>query len=173
QAERERSQGDDGMGDESATASLPRIESDDEGIIPSSSPGPATLMAGLMRSELESQNRGGPVARVLNHPVTLVGALVLCVALIVYGIGRPRPSAEELFRQAEPLMASDRPFDWERAWDEYLEPMMRKYPDNPYQAQVAELRQRIDDHAARDRALARLKAQGPLSEAGRFYHQGL
>jgi serine/threonine protein kinase len=164
---------DDGTTDD-PTPSMPSpIGLEGEGVLPSSSPGPATLMARLMRGELESQNRGGPVARLFNHPVTLVGAFVLCVALIAYGIARPRPSAEELFHQAEPLMASDRPFDWERAWDEYLEPMTRKYPDNPYQAQVAELRQRIDDHAARDRALARLKAQGPLSEAGRFYQQGL
>ena len=56
--------------------------------------GPATLMSRLMRRELVSQQRGGPLNQLLNHPVVLVGMFTACVALIVWGVWL-RPRSEE------------------------------------------------------------------------------
>jgi len=56
-------------------------------------PGPATIAAEFVRSELERQNRGGPVARFLNHPAVLVSLLLLCLAGIAWGLLRPQPPA--------------------------------------------------------------------------------
>src|SRR5712692_10290813 len=39
---------------------------------PEESPGPATLMSRLMRQELTSQNKGGPVTQFLNRPIVIV-----------------------------------------------------------------------------------------------------
>src|SRR5216684_7521900 len=45
---------------------------------PEESPGPATLMSRLMRQELTSQNKGGPVTQFLNRPIVIVSLFVLC-----------------------------------------------------------------------------------------------
>src|SRR5205085_10504211 len=106
--------------------------------------GPATITAGLMRQELEELNRGGAVARFFNHPLTLLLMLAACVGLIVYGFARKRPGPEELYAAAAPLMASDRPADWQRAWADYLEPLQERYP-NSYRDEVKAFRRRLDD----------------------------
>ena len=56
--------------------------------------GPATLMSRLMRRELVSQQRGGPINQLLNNPVVLVAMFAACVALIVWGVWL-RPRSEE------------------------------------------------------------------------------
>jgi hypothetical protein len=70
-------------------------------------------------------------------------------------------------------MDSENPADWDRAWDEALEPLNRLYPDHAYQEEVEKFRQQIDDHSALKRALRGLKVRGPMSEAQRFYQRGL
>jgi hypothetical protein len=135
--------------------------------------GPATIAANLMRQELEAQNRGGPVARFFNHPVTLVLMLAACVGLIAWGLGRKGPTAEELYRRAEPLMQSPRPADWDRAWAESLEPLTDRFPDNPYRDEVAAFRRKMLDVREQDKALAQAKADAPHGEAERFYKLGL
>jgi eukaryotic-like serine/threonine-protein kinase len=135
--------------------------------------GPATLAAGLMRQELEDLRKGGPVARFFNHPLVLVAMLAACVGLIAYGFARKRPRPDELFAQAQPLMETDRPADWRRAWAEYLEPLEERFPGHVHEAEVRAFRQKMLDVGEQDRALDRAKAEAPKSEAERFYRQGL
>jgi eukaryotic-like serine/threonine-protein kinase len=132
--------------------------------------GPATVMADLMRQELREQNKGGPIARFFNHPVTLLLMLAGCIGLIVYGVSRKKPSAEELYAAAGPLMASDRPHDWERAWNEYLEPLNERFPDNPHKDEIARFRRDSLDWREQEKAL---KADRVQSEAQRIYKLGL
>lgn len=136
-------------------------------------PGHATFAARFVREELERQNRGGPIARFFNHPAVLVLMFALCVAGIVYGMFRPGQSPEELMAAARPLMASNDPKDWKRATRDYLDPLSERYYDHPFKTELEGFRRRIDDHSAREKAMEHLYSRGPMSEAERFYRQGL
>jgi serine/threonine protein kinase len=136
-------------------------------------PGPATIAAEFVRAELHRQNRGGPVARFLNHPAVLVSLLLLCLAGIGYGLLRPQPTAEQLIESARPLMQSDNPADWQRAGRDYLGPLGDRYPNHKYRDEVAAFQQRVDDAAEQQKAVARLKREPSASAAEVFYRRGL
>jgi hypothetical protein len=121
--------------------------------------GPATLMSRLMREEVERQKHGGPIARFFNHPLVLVVLLLLCMGAIAWAFWPP--DQETLFRKGAELMASSRPADAERAWRDYLQPLQDRFPDHPYQEEVA-------GFAAKLEALRNPSA----SEAQRFFQLG-
>jgi vacuolar-type H+-ATPase subunit I/STV1 len=100
------------------------------------------------------------VARLFNRAWFLSLALALCVGTIVWAFWPA--SAESLYRQGAQLMASSNPSDWDTAWREYLKPLVDKYPDHPYQAEVTAFREQ--------REAARRAAEFP-SEAQRFVRQ--
>lgn len=133
--------------------------------------GPATLMSQLMRAELEAQNRPGPIARVLHHPVVLVVLFVLCVGTLAWTFWPSNP--ESLYQRGAALMASDDPADWERAWDRYLEPLGQKFPDHPYQAEVEVFRQRIEARREEERAETRARMGRRISDGQWYYERGL
>jgi hypothetical protein len=135
--------------------------------------GPATIASRLMRTTLEEMNKGGPIQRFFNHPLALVLMFAACVGLIAWGLTRKRASAEELYASAEPLMHTDRPADWRRAWDEYLEPLTSRYPDSPHRNEIAAFQQKMQDVDRLDKALKQADADSPQSDAQRFYQQGL
>jgi predicted Ser/Thr protein kinase len=124
-------------------------------------PGPATLMSKLVRAELERQTRSGPLARLLNRGWVLMLLLAICISIFVWTFWPM--SSEAMFRRGADLMASERPTDWRRAWNEYFKPLNDRYPDHPYQEEVQKYRQKIDD--------AELAEQTP-SEAQRFFARG-
>ena len=79
-------------------------------------PGTATLVSQLVREELSSERRGGPLARLLNRPWVLAPLFTVCLALLVYGVFlQPRSAThtasdlkqvgevERLYRLAERL----------------------------------------------------------------------
>ncbi len=123
--------------------------------------GPATLMSRLVRAELEQQNRPHVLSRLLNRPWVLLPLLAGCVAVLVWTFWPLGPEA--LFERGAALMASTRPADWKQAWREYLEPLERRFPDHPYQEEVARFRRKIES--------ASLAEQTP-SDAQRFFWQG-
>jgi serine/threonine-protein kinase len=137
-------------------------------------PGPATLMSQLVRQELGRANQGNPLSQWINRPTVLGGLLFICVGLIILKFWpTPIPTAESLFQSAKPLMESDDPTNWDKAWNEYLQPLQRHHPEHPYQEQLAEFRQKREDHLSLRRALANIRDTGPVSEAQRFYLRGL
>lgn len=140
------------------------------GTLADRSRGPATVVADLMREELTEMNKGGPLARLFNHPIAVIAMLAACVGLIVFGLTRHRPSAEELLAKAQPLMESENPADWDRAWRDYLEPLEERYPSHPQKAEVALFRLHMLDCKEQDRAA---KAERVKSEGERFYKLGL
>jgi hypothetical protein len=143
-----------------------------EGALPTGE-GPATIASRMMRTTLEELNRGGPVQRALNHPLALVLMFAACVSLIGWGLTRKRPTAEELYAAAVPLMQSDQPADWRRAWAEYLEPLTDRFPDDPHRTEIAAFQRKLKDADRLDKAFKQADAEGPRSEAERFYRQGL
>jgi serine/threonine-protein kinase len=121
--------------------------------------GPATLMSRLVRSELQRQYQGGPVARILNRPWVLVTLLTLCIGIFVWTFW---PLSErQLFERGEQLMKSGELVDMERAWRDYFEPLETRFPEHPYHEQLQQYRQ----------ALETARAPEPC-EAQRFFQHG-
>jgi serine/threonine-protein kinase len=131
-------------------------------------PGPATLMSQLVRQELESQNRGGPVMRLFNRPWVVALLLVLCIGVIVWTFWPV--SSESLFQTAAKSMESDDPAEWEKA-EPYLE-TLKERTDHPHREEVLALLQRIEAARAQ-RKDAKSGLTGTLSEAQWFYEEGL
>jgi eukaryotic-like serine/threonine-protein kinase len=77
-------------------------------------------------------------------------ALVAIAAVIGYIVWPP--SAEYLFKHAEPLMASENRADWNRALEEYIDPLDTRYKDHPYHEQTRAWRDKILLHEAEGRA---------------------
>lgn len=100
-------------------------------------------------------------------------ALLVVVGLIVYKLSQSPPTAQELFQQATPLMSSSNPDDWEKAWNDYLEPMVRRYPNHPYQKELEVFRQRRHEAAAVRRLTQRQRSVSPKSEGQRMFEAGL
>jgi eukaryotic-like serine/threonine-protein kinase len=137
------------------------------------SPSKLELKPDTWKEPVSAPTPAGIDYRSLVRPVIYATLLLLCVALIVWAFVRPRPGAEELFAQAEPLMRSNNPNEWEKAWNDYLEPLNHRFPDHAHKAEVDEFRQLLDDVALQKRLAVRGRLNGPHSEAQRFYELGL
>jgi serine/threonine protein kinase len=105
--------------------------------------------------------------------IFLTSALIVVVGLIVYKLSQTPPTAQELFQKASMLMASPHPDDWDKAWSEYLDPMLRRYPDHPYQKEVELFRQRRQEAVVIRRLNQRQRSVTPRTEAQRFFELGL
>jgi hypothetical protein len=128
---------------------------------------PASL-GGLAPDEDEE-----PAPRPLLRRPWVVGPLFVAVVLAMIGLYlRPGPGADQLWAAAVPLVESDKAEDWDRAWDEYLDPLSRKYPDR-YVDEVAAAKARIRDRKELRRAVAEGAKAEPRSDAERGYVRGL
>jgi len=84
----------------------------------------------------------------------------------------PRPSAGELYASAQPLLESDNPADWDKAWDDYLEPLSTKYPGE-YAEEVRVAKAKLSDRRKLRRAIddgAKIEFSG---DGERLYARGL
>jgi serine/threonine-protein kinase len=158
-----------GGGSASVTSERPRRKSKKSrsfvtmasAIFPTRSRGVADepVLAGLSRSAIET--------------TLLFLALVGIGGVIVYRIWPP--GQEYLYRQAEPLMKSDRRSDWITARDEYLDELDRRFPQNPYREASQKLRDKILLDEAKGRAdtlAANVKLRGinePNNDAERQF----
>jgi hypothetical protein len=131
--------------------------------------GPATLMSRLMRAELNRMNRGGPVRQFFNHPIVIVVLFVLTLGTIIWTFWPL--SAEELFARGAALMQSEEPYDWDRGWTEYLEPLEKKYPEC-HKDEVAAFRRQWENRQLEKEAALAARRAGPMSEAEWFYREG-
>jgi serine/threonine-protein kinase len=150
------------------------VAENQSGELPPTEPGPATLMSRAMREELDAHKRGSALWERINKVWVLLPLFILCVGVLAWGLWpKAVSSADELYAGGALLMASEDAADWERARDEYFEPLDRLYPNHAHQVEVARYRQQIDDRAALRRALRGIKLAEPFSEAQRFYLRGL
>ncbi|VTR97641.1 serine/threonine protein kinase [Tuwongella immobilis] len=108
----------------------------------------------------------------MRRPIVVIPMAATVFLLILWGINR-RPSAEMLFAKVEPLLQSDSPDDWQKAWDEGLSEIASRFPDR-YLQEVRQVRERLDDRAAIRRAIASYRLNTPsTTEAERLYRRGL
>jgi hypothetical protein len=130
---------------------------------------PAAL--GGVGGEAETEPEARPLMR---RPLVVVPLFLTFVAAIVLLFARPwEKSADELYAAAKPLLESENPDDWERAVEEYLDPLARKYPDR-YRDEVAAARAKVKDRRELKRALAEgAKVDPRSSDAERAYLRGL
>jgi hypothetical protein len=108
----------------------------------------------------------------LKRPWVVISLFTLVLLALVVPLAWPGKSADELWAAAEPLVHSEDPADWDRAWDEYLDPLSRKYPDK-YVNEVAAAKTRIRDREELLRAVSEGAKPESRSEAERAYHKGL
>jgi len=108
---------------------------------------------------------------IMSRPIVVVPGFLVFLAIVLAVIFWPRPSAEELYARAEPLMKSDQPADWDKALDDYLDPLSSRYPDwQPKQVEAD--RTRLRDRKELRRAVEQSAKADYDSEAERLYHQG-
>jgi hypothetical protein len=108
----------------------------------------------------------------LRRPWVVVPLFALVVVVIVAVFAWPRKSADELWAAAEPLVESDNPADWDRAWDDYLDPLERRYPDQ-HADRVAAAKTRIRDRKELRWAVSEGASAKYGSDAERAYNLGL
>jgi hypothetical protein len=101
----------------------------------------------------------------------LVTLFLLTVGLIVWSFWPASPETQ--YRRGAELMASSDPADWDRGWEEYLQPLMQKFPDNPHGKELAEFQRQYEDHRAGRQAALAARHAGPMAEAQWFYQKGL
>jgi hypothetical protein len=108
----------------------------------------------------------------LRRPVVVLPLFALSVLAIALAFAWPGKSAEQLWGAAQPLLESNNPADWDKAWDDYLEPLSRKYPDR-FTAEVAAARTKVLDRRELRRAVAEGARADPRTDAERAYLRGL
>jgi serine/threonine protein kinase len=140
---------------------------------PGDASGPMPALAD--RDEGETGDESEPDRRpLMSRPAVVIPLFLLVVGAILALVFWPGPSAKELYDKAEPLLRSDDPADWERAWDEYLQPLSERYPDQ-YTAEVEEARAKVEGRRGLRLAVEQgRQAQAKYkSEAERLYQRGV
>jgi len=105
-------------------------------------------------------------------------AVALAALLIVFGTAlafalRP-PREEQLINEAERLMASTNPVDWQSAEDSYLQPLLTRFPNSEYAPRAREHLDTIAMSTA-DKHARKLQRMGrtPSHEGERLYSEAL
>jgi len=73
-----------------------------------------------------------------------------------------------LFAKAQPLLQSENPDDWDRAWDDYLQPLSERYP-NKYTEELRALRVELRDRKRLRSSIAEGVKLKPQSDEERRY----
>ncbi len=113
-----------------------------------------------------------PARPLFRRPWIVIPLFLLVLGGIVAGFYFSESDPDELWARAQPLMRSDAPADWERAWTEYLEPLSRRFPDQ-HADEIKAFRARTEPAAELRKALAVGRVAKPSSEAERFYQDGV
>ena len=120
----------------------------------------------------EGQEPESPPRPLLKRPIVVIPLFLLALTGLVLAFAWPTKSADELYQAAKPLLESDNPDDWDAAFEKYLDPLARKYPDR-YQNEIAAARQKVHDQRELRHAIAEGAKIHPSTEAQRGYLLGL
>jgi hypothetical protein len=137
-------------------------------LTPDTAEAPA-LMALPVTPEAEAEPEPRPL---LKRPLVVAPLFLLVVGVLVAAFAWPAPPADELYAAAQPLLASENPDDWDAAFEKYLDPLARKYPDR-YKDEIAAARTKARDWRELKRAVADGAKPDARSPAERGYNRGL
>ncbi|MBM3980155.1 MAG: serine/threonine protein kinase [Planctomycetes bacterium] len=126
----------------------------------------------LLGGASEATDPAPPPRPLMKRPLVVVPLFLLAVGALVLAFAWPRMSADELYAAAQPLLASENPDDWDAAFEKYLDPLARKYPDQ-YKGEVARAREFVRDRRELRRALAEGAKPETRTPAERAYLRGL
>jgi eukaryotic-like serine/threonine-protein kinase len=124
------------------------------------------------RAQSEQREREVDARPLMARPVVVIPAFLFVVGAMLALYFWPSPSATELYAQAEPLMKSQNPDDWDTAWEKYLTPIREKYPEE-YRVEIDAAKTKIDDARELRQAVTQAKRAKFTSEAERWYQRGL
>jgi hypothetical protein len=127
---------------------------------------PAAL-GGLQESDQQPSSR-----TLMRRPLVVIPLFLLVFGALVAPFVWPSPSADELFAAAKPLLDSEDPEDWQRAVNEYLDPLEQRFPGH-YSTEIAAARERVNDRRELKRAIADGAKVNFRSDAEKAYHQGM
>ena len=108
----------------------------------------------------------------MKRPLVVIPLFLLVIAALVLPFVWPTKSADDLYAAAQPLLASDNPDDWDKAFEEYLDPLAQKYPDR-YKEEIATARTKVRDHRELRKAVGEGAKTHPGTAAERGYLLGL
>ncbi len=126
------------------------------------------LLAGV-NAERETESEPRPL---MKRPYVVIPLFLAVVTALVAAFAWPSKSADEMFAAAKPLLESTNPDDWDRAFEQYLDPLSRKYPDR-YAEEIASAREKVKDRKELERAVSEGAKLNPQSDAERAYLRGL
>ena len=135
---------------------------------PGDGSGPLPALTDAAESWTDSPSRDRPL---MARPLVVLPLFALLVAVAATLYFSPKPTADELYAAAQPLVASADPADWDRA-AEYLDPLSTRFPD-AYPAEVAAARITLQDKRQLRRALGDAAKARPGSPAEFAYLRGL
>jgi serine/threonine protein kinase len=98
--------------------------------------------------------------------------LVMCLALLVAGgvWSFLPPNEEALITKARPLMESDSPIDWKRAEEQFVVPLLERFPETAHAEEIHKFRQKYTMQRAETRARNNERLGHPAdSEAERLF----
>ena len=120
-----------------------------------------------------TEREEAPAARpLMRRPLVVIPLFLLVLSALVAPFVWPSPSADQLYATAKPLLESENLEDWQKAVDEYLEPLEQKYPGQ-YTQEIEAARVKLNDRREMRRALAEGTKVDPRSDAERVYLRGL
>jgi serine/threonine protein kinase len=108
----------------------------------------------------------------LKRPLVVIPLFLIAVTALILAFAWPSKSADELYAASQPLLASENPDDWDEAFEKYLDPLARKYPDR-YKEEIATARERVHNRRELRRAIADGAKANPRTDAQRGYLLGL
>jgi len=130
-------------------------------------------MAALQAEVAADEAFAGKVPRpLMSRPAVVIPLFLALIGFALALYFWPRPTAEEMFQQALPFMASENPADWDFAWEQYLQPLSEKYPA-AHAEEVTAARWKIADRKKLKRAIDESSKAKAASEAERLYLRGL
>jgi len=116
-----------------------------------------------------------PSTPLMSRPIVVIPLALIVFAALIWGVLSmfSKPSPESLFAPAEPLLASENPDDWEKAWHDHLAELAERYPG--YRTnELKRIKQQVDALTAIRRSIATGQlATAPTSEAERSFRRGL
>jgi hypothetical protein len=129
------------------------------------------LPALLGGSDGEGESEAEP-RPLLKRPIVVIPLFTLVLSALILAFVWPSKNADELYAEARPLLESENPADWDRAMEDYLDPLSRKYPDR-YASEIEAVRVKVKDRHELKRAISDGAKVEAKSDAEWGYLRGL